>query len=478
MTNTPAPKLFISYSWTTPTHERWVIELAERLRDDNVDVILDKWDLREGHDAHAFMEKMVSDDEIKKVAMIFDITYVEKANKRGGGVGTETQIITGEIYGQTDQDKFVAVIAEKDPDGKAPVPVYYKGRIYIDLTDADRFEAEYEKLLRWIYNKPLYVKPSLGKTPEFILGETVRAFGNRSSMKRAIDHLREGKNTASAILEEYLSSVSSAMEEMRIKKEASVEFDDQIVQSIDNFLVTRDDVISVMQAVSRYQPTEDNVKKIHRFFEGLLPYYSPPSNVSSYQSWDFDNFFFIVHELFLYTVAIFIEREQFEQARALIATDFYVGNRGSYGDGPMISSEMIDQNMDSLEHRNQRLILGKKSLRSQLLHDRNKTSGVRYDILAQADLVIYLNSMQHQGYWWPYTLLYLGHGRSPLPVFARSSSKKYFEKFKAVIGLPSVEVLRALITELTAVGGRMHRAGQYGFSIEWLTGINEIAKKD
>jgi hypothetical protein len=68
--DTPQPKLFISYSWTTPMHEQWVMDLAERLAEDDVDVIIDKWALREGHDAHAFMEQMVTDPEITKVIMI------------------------------------------------------------------------------------------------------------------------------------------------------------------------------------------------------------------------------------------------------------------------------------------------------------------------------------------------------------------------------------------------------------------------
>ena len=35
-----------------------------------VDVIFDKWDLKEGHDANAFMEKMVTDPEIEKVILL------------------------------------------------------------------------------------------------------------------------------------------------------------------------------------------------------------------------------------------------------------------------------------------------------------------------------------------------------------------------------------------------------------------------
>jgi len=57
------PKVFISYSWSSPQHEQWIIHLAIELRQAGVDVILDKWDLKEGHDAIAFMEKMATNPE-------------------------------------------------------------------------------------------------------------------------------------------------------------------------------------------------------------------------------------------------------------------------------------------------------------------------------------------------------------------------------------------------------------------------------
>ena len=92
-------KLFISYSWSNSTHEQWVTDLATELREAGVDVILDKWDLKEGYDAVAFMEKMVTDPDIKKVAIVTDETYAKKADGRAGGVGTETQIISKEVIG-------------------------------------------------------------------------------------------------------------------------------------------------------------------------------------------------------------------------------------------------------------------------------------------------------------------------------------------------------------------------------------------
>ncbi len=39
------PKAFISYCWSSPQHEQWVINLATELRQAGVDIILDKWDL-------------------------------------------------------------------------------------------------------------------------------------------------------------------------------------------------------------------------------------------------------------------------------------------------------------------------------------------------------------------------------------------------------------------------------------------------
>ena len=140
MTN---PKLFISYSWSNPEHEQWVVDLAEQLVESGIEVILDKWDLKEGHDAIAFMEKMVTDPAIKKVAIICDEIYAQKADNRAGGVGTETQIISREVYEKSSQDKFVAVLSKKDANGKPCLPTYYSSRIYIDLSDQDHYVQEF-----------------------------------------------------------------------------------------------------------------------------------------------------------------------------------------------------------------------------------------------------------------------------------------------------------------------------------------------
>lgn len=102
-----------------------------------VDVVLDKWDLKEGQDKYAFMERCVNDSEITKVLIICDKAYAQKANERTGGVGDETVIISSEIYGNTKQEKFIPIIAERDEEGQPYVPTYIKTRIYIDLSNQE-----------------------------------------------------------------------------------------------------------------------------------------------------------------------------------------------------------------------------------------------------------------------------------------------------------------------------------------------------
>lgn len=105
------PKIFISYSWSS---DNVVIPLAERLVSHGVNVILDKWDLKEGQDKYVFMERCVNDPEITKVLIVCDKKYTDKANTRTGGVGDETVIISSEIYNKVEQVKFIPVIVEHD----------------------------------------------------------------------------------------------------------------------------------------------------------------------------------------------------------------------------------------------------------------------------------------------------------------------------------------------------------------------------
>lgn len=405
--SSPPPKLFISYSWTTPDHEAWVLQLATDLRDNGVDVVLDKWDLREGHDSYAFMETMVTDEEITKVVLICDRAYAEKANDRSGGVGTETQIISPEIYAKRAQDKFVAVVAERDEKGNAFLPAYYKSRIYIDLSDPARFADNFEQLLRWVYDKPLHVRPGLGKTPQFLASETGISLGTTAKARRAADAVRGGRDYWHGAVAEYFAAFTENLERFRMPNEEG-ERDDQLVQNIDAFLPYRNEAIDLFFALAQYQDNEQCARLFHRFFEGLLPYLDRPENVNSWNECDFDNFKFIVHELYLYAIAILLKHECFAAVGTLLRTHFYLPNRDRGDSDGMVSFGYLRQNVRLLDIRNQRLESRRLSLHADMLEKRSHDSGVPFRQIMQADFLLFIRDSldcltAENGWqeWWP-----------------------------------------------------------------------------
>lgn len=475
-----APKLFISYSWTDSTHELWVVELATELRESGVDVILDKWDLKEGNDAVSFMEKMVTDPDIKKVAIITDETYAKKADGRAGGVGTETQIISKEVYDNQEQDKFVAIVSKKDEQGNPYLPTYYKSRIYIDLSEPDNYSENFEKLLRWIFDKPLYVKPEVGNRPAFLNEKDGTSLGTTAAHKRAVAAIKENKPFASGALDEYLSLFTKNLERFRLR-DTEGEFDDAVVKSIEQFLPYRNEAIQLYFAISHYAPSEENILKLHRFFESLIPYMNRPENITQYSEWDFDNFKFIIHELFLYAIAVLLKSERFEQANVLLTQQYYLAGNSDYGKDVMVGFNVFREYMKSLDHRNTRLELNRLSVRADMLEQRSKGSGVEFRHLMQADFVIFMRaeieSEDYYSKWWPETLLYVGRFHSAFEIFARSVSKKYFNKVKCLLNIEKPDDLNDLLESYKTDKQKLPRWQFDSFSPSILLGVEQLAKK-
>lgn len=161
------PKVFISYAWGTEDYQQKVLNFAARLKGDGISVVIDKWSMDAGNDTFAFMEKSVRDETINFVLILLDPLYAQKADDRSGGVGTETQIISSEIYNNISQNKFVPIVFERGENNKICKPTYLKSRLHFDLTTIE-YEHEYIKLIRHIYGRKTYPEPPLGKKPNWI----------------------------------------------------------------------------------------------------------------------------------------------------------------------------------------------------------------------------------------------------------------------------------------------------------------------
>lgn len=159
------PKVFISYSWDSEEHKKWVLDFATKLCENGIDVILDQWEIsnKGGSPIPDFMIKSVSSSE--RVLCIMTPNYKLKTDKLEGGAGFEYSILSSEMASDIKTTKFIPIL--RDGDEKTSVPVLLNKRISYFMREDDNFEMVFEDLLRDLYNEPKIVKPALGKKPKF-----------------------------------------------------------------------------------------------------------------------------------------------------------------------------------------------------------------------------------------------------------------------------------------------------------------------
>jgi len=444
--NMENPKLFISYCWTNQEHESWVLNLATELVENGVDVIIDKWNLREGQDSYKFMEQMVNNKDIKKVLLICNKKYAERANNRDGGVGTETQIISKEVYTNSEQEKFVAATLEKDEAGQPYLPTYYNPRIYIDFSEPDNYTESFEKLLRWIYDKPLYKRPPLGKKPSFLDEEDSISLNTSFLYKRVISGLKESKQYTNGAIDEYLNVLAENIELLRINIKTPEEYDDKLIEKIETFLPYRNEFINICYTICQYS-TNMNTDRFHRFFESLISYFEIKGSGIHYEM-ENDVFKFVAYELFLYYIAILIKYEKFSDIDDFLYKG-YIQNKNI--NGRIIPGYLVFyENLKSLIYRSRRLDLSYLSLYSNLIKERAKhVKKICFEDLMQADFILFLRSehLYNEPYrrWYPQTLIYSEYQLSPFEIFYRSESLKYFDKIKVAISFEDVNEFKAFI---------------------------------
>ena len=158
-----APRVFVSYSWDSDPHRKWVLDLSTRLRSNGTDVILDHWHLAPGDRMAAFMETSIRESDL--VLIVCTPPYKQKADKRTGGVGYEDSIMAGELLTERNERKFVPVLR-----GGLWVdcaPSWLLDKYYIDLNGDPYPEIRYRDLLATIHNQRPQAPP-IGPVPDIV----------------------------------------------------------------------------------------------------------------------------------------------------------------------------------------------------------------------------------------------------------------------------------------------------------------------
>lgn len=473
--STSQPKVFISYSWTTPQHEQWVLDFAERLSGDGIAVVLDKWDLKEGQDKHVFMEQMVHDEGISKVLVVCDHGYQVKADDRKGGVGTETQLISKEVYENTAQEKFIPIIRECDKDGKPCIPHYMASRIYIDLSSEDIYEENYQKLVRNLYGKPLLKRPPLGTPPAYITDEEQVLLKTSRKVSAIKDALVNDRRSATGLISDFLETFVSSLEDFRLTGGTVLGFDDKVVASIEKMLPLRNDFIDFILVLFKYRDSVD-LDQLKEFWEKLLPFTFRPESVQSWAEIDFDNYRFFNYELMLSFIAVLLQLKKYKEAAYFMHAQYFYRN-DTY-ELRQNCIEIFNRYARSLdEFRNNRLGLRRVSVTADLIKARATHNDVAFARIQEADLVIhYVTELLVERFgWFPRTSVYGSRG-STTELFDRMVSKQHFEKVKVFFEVDSADELKALISQYVQNAGNQRMQVPYEYNIMPIENVINIQK--
>lgn len=433
------PTIFISYSWTSPIHEQWVLDLSNRLMgNEGISVILDKWHLKPGQDKYAFMEQSVKSDKTDKVLLICDLAYASKANERTGGVGTETQIITKDIYDDISQQKFIPIVAERDADGKEKLPHYLQSRMYIDLSDESEFEENFRKLVRTIWSSPEISPPKLSSPPSWLFESQQRYFKTHGVLKQLENAIQQRPNLIKAYSQNFINSLLQELDTFRLSRHGEqrnqqIPFDEEVFNSIHEATVLRDDFIKFIELSCLSDVGLSYLlDNLVRFFEAFEDYTKSSSERGTVNSWegDFDNYRFLIWEFFLYCVCVLLKKEQFEFVNEFLLTQFFFNEKYNGNKRNLNFTQFSRQSMQTFSERKERLRLNRRSLAADLIVDRTTSEYSKLAITSTDMVLFYLSHMNFSSHWVPKTFFYQEHKR--IEMLERLKSRRHFEKVKSL----------------------------------------------
>lgn len=118
------PIAFISHTSPDDKRKNWVKSFANELEKRGLTTILDLFNLPYGGHLPEFMEQAIARCDV--IFVICTPEYKEKADARCGGVGYETNIITGDIYDSNNEKKYITIFPYGER--KKSTPIWATGK--------------------------------------------------------------------------------------------------------------------------------------------------------------------------------------------------------------------------------------------------------------------------------------------------------------------------------------------------------------
>ena len=249
-------------------------------------------------------------------------------------------------------------------------------------------------------------------------------------------------------------------------------FDDKVVGSIEKMLPLRDDFVDFTFTLFKYRDSVD-LDQLHGFWEKLIPFTFRPESVQSWATVDFDNYRFFNYELMLSFIATLLQLRKHREAGFFLHTQYFY--RNDTCELKQNGIEAFNRHVRSLdEFRNNRLGLRRVSVTADLIKARATRKDLSFGEIREADLVIhYVIELRGGRFdWFPRTSVFGGRG-SGIELFERMVSRRHFDKIKAILGVDTVDELKALIDQYVTQNSGIQRgfSGMFDYDIRPLENV-------
>lgn len=440
------PRVFISYSWSSPGHQARIRQWAEQMVSNGVDVVLDVWDLREGDDKYAFMEKMVTDSSVTHVLVFSDAEYAAKADARKAGVGTESQIISREVYSKVQQSKFIPVVCEFDDSGEPSLPTFLKTRIWIDFSSPEAANDNWEQLIRVLYGKPAHEKPTLGKAPTYVTTDvTVPASPAGAKFVALKQAIIQEKRGLKYYRQDFLDACCSYTDALRIRERPDVtNMGLRVLEDCSKLKLVRDQIIDWVLLESEVIPSVEFGEALVSVLERLLELKSRPPEVNSWNDVWFEAHRVFVYETFLYIVAALLKTESFGTLH-LILTSHYL----------LPDTEMSRANrfgtFDAFYGYSETLqVLAPEGIRlhapaAELIKRQADRTDLPFASIIQAELLVLMMAFITDGCRWSPQTFHYSSRAGAFPFFVKAARHRDFQNLAKITGIGSGDELRAAV---------------------------------
>jgi hypothetical protein len=161
------PTAFISYSHDSPSHERRVLELAQALRDNGIDVELDQFHNEEIIDWPEWCEEQIRETDF--VLCVCTEKYRNRIEnnvspERGKGAYWEGSLVRHEMYDQKGSGRFLPVLLDDEPETSIPRVLQCWTCCRVERFTLD--DPGYEHVIRILTGQARVVKRPVGEIPD------------------------------------------------------------------------------------------------------------------------------------------------------------------------------------------------------------------------------------------------------------------------------------------------------------------------